>query len=576
MGNNELRYRIGLLGLLGPVVLSSHTALAQDASDLMKRLRSSVVRIETRSDEASGFGTGVVIGSKSLVVTNYHVILGSTHATASFDGSDDAIPLRLLVAKPEWDLVLLELVRTPANIVPRPIGFAPSEPHPATEVLAIGFPLGLGFTVNKGIISGVRVFGDLPAKYRRFRSLDPESRWLQTDCPINPGNSGGPLIDLQGRLVGVNTWASRVDNDVYFAITADYVQRILEEPRIHAADKHDNAETIRIPELTGSAITQFSWNEEQGDHIGLLQLSCEPDTDIYVDGVRVRASPIEGGQVVIDNLPIGVRVLELKRDGFYSSAVKFEITQLGVAQLTTSALVLRHGEIIISTVPIEVRVDVDGPMTGTVEKDEPSITLSPLPPGDYEILLTGEGKSIRVEVELGPEDNVYLLANLLTGVVKKRQETLPISHRVTFTTPRKTLSISKVGATVDGEHFGSNIRLRLDRRFASQILMAIENINRKPSEKYFAKQKFEFLGILCGQFDVVFEKYSGTNPGGRPGLGCRVVDVVPKGSIGSSPYFRSLLAELHRINWFGKTDLEPKPDGELTIGEMVRVEVTIQ
>ncbi|HVL58945.1 MAG TPA: trypsin-like peptidase domain-containing protein [Burkholderiaceae bacterium] len=141
---------------------------------------------------AQGLGSGVVIDSGGLVVTNYHVIQGSQLlAIALADGS--VTEAKLVGVDPETDLALLRV----ADAELRPIEMGSTKQIAVGDiVLAVGNPLGVGQTVTQGIVS---------ATGRRRLGINPIENFVQTDAAINPGNSGGALIDTQGRLIGINT-----------------------------------------------------------------------------------------------------------------------------------------------------------------------------------------------------------------------------------------------------------------------------------------------------------------------------------------------------------------------------------
>jgi len=166
-----------------------------------------------------GKGSGVIISTDGLIVTNFHVV---RHA--------ERIMIRLLDQReldaavigvdPDTDLAVLRVEA--ADLVAAPFG--DSEAIESGEwVLALGNPFGLEQTVTAGIIS---------AKGRSGMGLATYENFLQTDAAINPGNSGGPLIDLEGRVIGINTAISSpdgVNHGIGFAIPSAMVQQITHE-----------------------------------------------------------------------------------------------------------------------------------------------------------------------------------------------------------------------------------------------------------------------------------------------------------------------------------------------------------
>jgi serine protease Do len=151
-------------------------------------------------------GSGFVIDSEGYIITNAHVVNGAQRievvlpppntdgslATA-LSGRIDTVPARLIGVAREKDLALLKIENT--NLPALPLG-SYRDVRQGHTVFAFGSPEGLRNSITHGLISAVA------------RQLDPDSPliYIQTDAPINPGNSGGPLVNLNGEVVGVNTF----------------------------------------------------------------------------------------------------------------------------------------------------------------------------------------------------------------------------------------------------------------------------------------------------------------------------------------------------------------------------------
>jgi S1-C subfamily serine protease len=182
----------------------------------VERVLPSVVTVRTTSfGGGRGEASGVILQRDGLILTNNHVVEGTTGITISFNDEAHTKPLEgtVIGTAPERDLAV---VRVAANDL-TPIQLARSSALQLGDVvIAIGFPANLGGpTVTSGIVSGLdRTIegpnGDLTGL-------------LQTDAAINPGNSGGPLVDRSGRLVGINTAGIRdADTEnIGFAIAID-------------------------------------------------------------------------------------------------------------------------------------------------------------------------------------------------------------------------------------------------------------------------------------------------------------------------------------------------------------------
>ncbi|MFM7751627.1 MAG: trypsin-like peptidase domain-containing protein, partial [Opitutaceae bacterium] len=147
-------------------------------------------RIETPPQ--SGLGSGVIISADGYIVTNNHVIQGADEVLVSFDDGRE-LKAKVVGRDPQTDIAV---VKVEAEDLPAVIFADSSRLEVGDRVLAIGNPFGIGETVTTGIVS---------AKGRRAGlGLDYED-FVQTDAAINPGNSGGALVDVDGRLIGINT-----------------------------------------------------------------------------------------------------------------------------------------------------------------------------------------------------------------------------------------------------------------------------------------------------------------------------------------------------------------------------------
>ncbi|MCI0415543.1 trypsin-like peptidase domain-containing protein [bacterium] len=143
-----------------------------------------------------GSGSGFVWDSKGNVVTNYHVIANADSLSVTLsDGS--SFPAKVVGSEPNKDIAVLRIEAPESKLKAVPVGSS-DKLIVGQKVLAIGNPFGLDQTLTVGIVSALG---------RQIRSTTQRtiSDVIQTDAAINPGNSGGPLLDSQGRLIGVNT-----------------------------------------------------------------------------------------------------------------------------------------------------------------------------------------------------------------------------------------------------------------------------------------------------------------------------------------------------------------------------------
>ncbi len=180
-----------------------------DFSGIVSNVAKSVVTIRTDLAQGSGF----IITENGYIATNVHILnMGKyvkviTYNNKIYDaeliGYDDTLDLAVLKISGEFDF----------------LEFADSnEVNLGEKVIAIGNPLGLSFSVTEGIISGVHRVGP--------QGLEG---YIQTDTPLNPGNSGGPLIDTQGKVIGINSLKIKGSENLGFALESNYIKAKINE-----------------------------------------------------------------------------------------------------------------------------------------------------------------------------------------------------------------------------------------------------------------------------------------------------------------------------------------------------------
>ncbi|MBT8454345.1 MAG: trypsin-like peptidase domain-containing protein [Deltaproteobacteria bacterium] len=160
-----------------------------------------------------GGGSGVILRSDGYILTNNHVVKEATRIDVRLRNGK-RYPATLVGADSATDLAMLKI---DARGLPQ-AEFASSERARVGQfVIAIGSPFGLDYTVTTGVLS---------AKGRGGIGANEIEDYLQTDASINPGNSGGPLVDLQGRVLGINTMIIGRGSGIGFAIPAEIAQRV--------------------------------------------------------------------------------------------------------------------------------------------------------------------------------------------------------------------------------------------------------------------------------------------------------------------------------------------------------------
>ena len=262
----------------------AHSPLSQ----IVEGALPSVVNVRVKSFDVAGFesgdgsGSGVVIDEKGIVLTNFHVVEGAAEVNVRiFRGEDHRdVEGEVIGGVPEQDLAIIRIDAD--GLVPMEIGRS-SDLKLGDDVIAIGYPLGLGGpTVTAGIVSAIgrSITASNP-------SGDAESlqNLLQTDAAINPGNSGGPLIDTEGRLVGINTAAVQAGaaENIGFSIPIDDALPVVEEILSDPPDERAWM-GVTLGDASASAALEFGFD---GDLEGALVLGVVPDSPSDEAGLEV-------------------------------------------------------------------------------------------------------------------------------------------------------------------------------------------------------------------------------------------------------------------------------------------------
>ncbi|EYF06723.1 trypsin-like peptidase domain-containing protein [Chondromyces apiculatus] len=198
-------------------------------ADVVDKVAPSVVQIEVAvgdgdtsplrlfrgGGERRGVGSGVIYSADGAILTNNHVIDGARAITVRLrDGR--TFYARLVGRDPSTDLALLRI--DARNLPAAPLADSDTA-RVGSWVVAIGSPFGLGYTVTTGVLS---------AKGRGGVGVNAVEDYLQTDASINPGNSGGPLVDLDGRVLGINTMIVSRGQGIGLAVPAVMARRVAE------------------------------------------------------------------------------------------------------------------------------------------------------------------------------------------------------------------------------------------------------------------------------------------------------------------------------------------------------------
>ncbi|MAS33387.1 MAG: 2-alkenal reductase [Anaerolineaceae bacterium] len=231
-------------------------AMDQVVISLYERVSPSVVHIISRmqttspffgSQSSEGTGSGFFYDQQGHIVTNFHVIENAFEVDVVL-ANGESVPAELVGVDEYNDLAVLHVAVAAETVAPLEIGDS-SNVHVGQTVIAIGNPFGLDRTLTTGIISALN------------RRLETDAgtfvgQAIQTDAAINPGNSGGPLLDVRGRVIGVNTAINSPTGasvGIGFAVPASVIQRVV--PELIANGRYLHADLgVSVAEL-GTEVT---------------------------------------------------------------------------------------------------------------------------------------------------------------------------------------------------------------------------------------------------------------------------------------------------------------------------------
>nr|WP_214649925.1 DegQ family serine endoprotease [Palleronia pontilimi] len=224
--------------------------------DFMDRAPGSEEGPRQRSRRSQALGSGFVISEDGFIVTNNHVIEGADEINIEFFNGEE-LPAEVIGTDPKTDIALLK-VDSDAPLKPVPFGDSDSA-QVGDWVMAMGNPLGQGFSVSAGIVSA------------RNRALSGTyDDYIQTDAAINRGNSGGPLFNMDGEVVGVNTAILSPNGGsigIGFAMSSNVVTKVIDQLKefgetrrgwlgVRIQDVTDDiAESIGLEDAVGALVT---------------------------------------------------------------------------------------------------------------------------------------------------------------------------------------------------------------------------------------------------------------------------------------------------------------------------------
>jgi S1-C subfamily serine protease len=280
-------------------------AYSATVSDIVERVGPAVVRVDTRREgrgPRGGLGSGVILSSDGLILTNSHVVSGAG-AIGLADTEGRTTDAQLIGDDPDTDLALIRA--NAARDLPSTRLGDSKKLKRGQLVAAIGNPLGFGWTVTAGVVSAL-------GRSLRASTGRMIEDVIQTDAALNPGNSGGPLVSSVGEVIGINTAVIQGAQGISFAVASNTASFVLGElirhGRVRRAYIGVTAETAPIPR-------RFALAAGLGAGTGARLRSLEQD------GAGAKAGMLSGDVVFsFDGAPVTgvddlIRLLTAERIG---------------------------------------------------------------------------------------------------------------------------------------------------------------------------------------------------------------------------------------------------------------------
>ena len=260
-------------------------------------------------------GTGFIISSDGLIVTNKHVVADTEAKYRVIIGKDEIVDVKNIYRDPLTDLAILKIDKT--GLKPLKMGDSDSLKVGQT-VIAIGTALGeFRSTVTKGVISGL---GRGITAGSVFEGMEKLDNVIQTDAAINPGNSGGPLLNSSGEVIGVNVAVSAQGENIGFALPINIIKESIENfratgefdrPYLGVAYQMISKQAALLNEVPQGAYVQEVIKDSPADKAGIKQ----GDIITEIDGKKLDSEKSSDVVNIINKKKIGDDItLKVYRD----------------------------------------------------------------------------------------------------------------------------------------------------------------------------------------------------------------------------------------------------------------------
>ncbi len=436
------------IGLLVRVASAAEDTQAT-VEQAIARVGPALVRLNVVETEYTGgkevksesVGSGVIISPEGHVVTNHHVA-GTAKRIVCVMSDNEEIEAVLVGTDPLSDIAVVKLLGKPGRVFPSADFADSSELRVGQKVLALGNPLALAKAVTSGIISNTKMV--MPGSYLsrdRFtmqgEAIGTMVRWLVHDARIFPGNSGGPLVDLQGRVIGINEVTFGLSGAIPSNLARDAASQLIEhgrvlrswlgmefQPLLKETDQDHGALVREVVEGSPASAAGI----KAGDillTLGGADMTAHFDEEIPLLNQRVAALPIgkEVAAVLLrDRKQIDVPLTTVERQPLRlpdAELVDWGITARNLSFLSATELKLEqtHGVLVTSVRP-----------AGPAGRSKPSLR---------------EGDVIR-EVAGRPVANLEELIAMSKDLTRDHTEPVPAIVRFART-PEDLLSVVEIG-----------------------------------------------------------------------------------------------------------------------------------
>ena len=316
------------------------------------KVNRSVVNIDTKSrgvqrwmfggsEDEEGSGSGWVLDREGHIVTNHHVISGSDVISVALSESEDPFPAKIVGSDPQNDIAILKIDAPRELLFPVEIGDSRTV-RVGQKIYAIGNPFGLERTMTVGIISSLG---------RTLRSKNDRlmKNIIQIDAALNQGNSGGPLLDNEGKVIGMNTAIASLtgqNTGVGFAVPASTISRVIPQLLKHGVVRRA---TLGI---------DLFWKTEKGLGVARTQQNG-PASNAGIKGLEVTRKVVRVGNRLFETIEADKssadRIVRIDGDEIMTTDDLQEILDRHKPGEQVNVGVLRDGELI--NVPVTLGLE---------------------------------------------------------------------------------------------------------------------------------------------------------------------------------------------------------------------------